>query len=82
MKEIPLRLQKRDSLFEENPGRYHAGRTPGFDVDSMAVWFGIIETFLALSPAWRARAGAWADAAGHERAGVLRRHEPARTSAP
>ena len=47
MKDIPLRLQKRDAFFEETR-KYHTGRTPGFDPDSMAVWFGMIQTFLAL----------------------------------
>jgi DNA-binding MarR family transcriptional regulator len=47
MNESPPHLNKRDHFFEETQ-KYHTGRTKEFDADSMAVWFGMIQAFLAM----------------------------------
>jgi DNA-binding MarR family transcriptional regulator len=76
MNTTPQYVHKRDRFFEETQ-KYHAGRTKGFDADTMAVWFSLIQTFLAMESRVSLRVQAHGlTLPGMNVLGILCLHEP------
>ena len=76
MTERPTYLNKRDRYFEEAL-KHHTGRTKGFDAETMTVWFGMIQTFLAMESRVSARVQAHGlTLPGMNVLGILALHEP------
>ena len=76
MDDAGVRIYKRDRFFEETQ-KFHANRTAGFDPSVMAVWFNMIQTFIAIESRVAARVqGHGLTLPGMNVLGVLCLHEP------
>jgi DNA-binding MarR family transcriptional regulator len=77
IKPSPQRNPQLDKKFFDNLLARHAGRTKDFDIDTMAAWFAMVQTFLAMESRISARVQAHGlTLPGMNVLGILSQHAP------